>query len=280
MNQLLHPDGGFLFKFKERNDSIKQEYLDILAAMLKEITGELKLDKNVILRNRSIDPRFQNELYLSLKSDPKPLLPPFPGPNLYEKLHQIFEKVARTLLRDNSRLYRRYSVIASKWVNELTYRDILDSQIRYDLTKLVGLDEDDRKRQVNRTIEEMDEIIETKIRYDYTRGLQCYCDILATVFREEGRSEKYCERLPLYLEAGASNERILFLMGAGLSRNAAIEIYHTFGETVGLPPWSSVRDTVEWLRKNVAEVEEKVPRGLFREVGRLLGLWTPLETER
>jgi hypothetical protein len=140
------------------------------------------------------------------------------------------------------------------------------------MKKDYGLDEQDRKAKINRIIEELDDNIENTIKFEYARGLKCYCDIVQKVLSEQGKDEKYCQRLPLFLESGASDEKILFLIGAGLSRNTSIEIYRIFANGAGLPSWKSVTDTVNWLRVNKSRLTTRqLHRILYSEIERILG---------
>jgi hypothetical protein len=74
--------------------------------------------------------------------------------------------------------------------------------------------------------------------------------------------------LPTFLEAGASDERILFLIGAGLSRNVAIEIFAAFED---LPSWATVGETLDWLQQNKLVIKERLHAVLYSEAERVIG---------
>src|SRR5205807_6994185 len=106
-----------------------------VSELLERIAADIaSLEPSVILRNRSIDPRFQHELYQLLKTRDSMPLPPYPAdPLFYDKLEAIFKLVSVSLLRHRevSRSYRHFSNLASLWINQASYKQILEGQIRY-----------------------------------------------------------------------------------------------------------------------------------------------------
>jgi hypothetical protein len=274
MKQLMFPDRDFLSIYRQRNKDIQQETLNAIKSRLVEIASEISaLDKNLILRNRSIDPRFQFELYKVLKTQSNNrILPPFPDRfDFYQKLQSIFKLISSHLLRESDRSFRHYSFLASEWIKEMPYKRILDKQINFELRSEQDISADEKKRKINKIIEELDDAIEDRIKFDYTRGLKCYCDLIAKLLTDENQQIEYCERLPLFLESGASSEKILFLTGAGLSRNTAVEIFERSGHGSWLPSWGSVTETIAWLRGNKPILKRRLHRVMFREIERLLG---------
>ena len=115
----------------------------------------------------------------------------------------------------------------------------------------------------------MDEELEDIIRFDYTRGLKCYSDAIEQIMSEENwpRPPQYCSDLSTFLEAGASDGRILYLIGVGLSRTVAIEILNAVD---GVPVWHTLKETIAWLRDNISLLKEKMPPLLFVEVERVI----------
>jgi superfamily II DNA/RNA helicase len=271
MKQLMNPTSDLLSKFKGIPD---QEKLDTIRSHLAKIVGSVSsVDKNLMLRNRSIDPRFQFELYELLKDKNARIYPPFPSEaNFYFDLRWIFHMIAKYLLRTKDRKYLFYSNLACEWIRGLPYRKVLENRIQWKHKELEDLDESERKKKINEIIEDLDDAIENKLRYDYTRGLKCYSDIISELLSAEAFERPFCSQLSRYLEAGASDERILFMIGAGLPRNVAIEIYETFRETGGLPMWTTVTNTTEWLRANNEILRNRLDKTLYRDVERVIGI--------
>ncbi len=270
MKQLLLPDQRFLEDFKTRHPSIDENKLGIVGSKLAEVVGQITLDHGIILKNRSIDPRFQEDLYNWMKKTRRPPLPPYPGWGLYEKLEPVFEAVARRLLRDDSKSYRHYAVIASQWIGHYQYKRILLKAIEYKF-RIEPESKKTPKKTVNDVIEELDDDIENRVRFDYVRGLKCYCEILAKVASEEKEPWDYCQRLPAFLETGASDDSVLFLIAAGLSRTTAVEIYESFGGEGMLPKSKSIAETISWLKQNRNRLKLNMHPYFFGELELLLG---------
>ena len=147
----------------------------------------------------------------------------------------------------------------------------MEDRIQFELKRKPGITSAARKREINKIIENLDKAIEDAIRFDYTRGLKCYCDLIGGILAEEGIHLDYCQNLPLYLESGASDENVLYLIGAGLSRNVAIEISEIIRSSGELPVWTAVRAALEWLKQNKSHLKSLIHPVLYEEVERLVG---------
>jgi superfamily II DNA/RNA helicase len=277
MKQLLYPDTDFLSSFKARTKGVTEETLNKIRSLLAEKTKEISpLDKNVILKNRSFDPRFQFELYQVLKEETHHILPPYPQDSeFYKKLEGIFEKIAKYLLRRNDFWYKHYSYLSVKWIKQTPYKSILDSEIKHELERVRklkkrDLDEKEKKQVTNDAIEDLDNAIEDEIKFNYSRGLKCYIDITERILSEENRQDVFCNNLSLLLESGASDRKILFLIGAGLSRNTAIEIFENFDDGRKLPQWDTIAATIQWLRQNNSTLQAYLHPIIYREIEKLL----------
>ena len=90
-------------------------------------------NRKVILKNRSIDPRFQISLYRRLKRSAYRPLPVFPdNPAFYSNLESIFQLIAEHLLQDPLGSYRHYLYLANLWIRQTPYKQLLESQIQYE----------------------------------------------------------------------------------------------------------------------------------------------------
>lgn len=272
MKQLMYPETDFLSKFKGLSEQISQDNLNTIKSLLVKRTSDYSShQRNAFLKNRSIDPRFQCTLYKLLKQqNAERVPPPFPtDPAFYSHLQVIFRLVAKHLLKDSTESHKHFLYLAAVWIREGAYKQILDGQIQYEKDH-EHFDFTKPKQEINRIIEDLDEDLEDKIRFDYTRGLKCYSDIFEEIMSEENQllPPEYCQLLPTFLEAGASDKRILFLIGAGLSRNVAIEISRTMGS---LPDWNTLEETIAWLRTNGSALKEKMHPLLYEEIERIIG---------
>jgi hypothetical protein len=76
MKQIMHPDRDFLSRFKQLHEGINEETLQTIRSLLAKNVQQLAIsERDVYLKNRSIDPRFQDELYLAMKQGHR-ILPP------------------------------------------------------------------------------------------------------------------------------------------------------------------------------------------------------------
>jgi len=269
MKQILSPDTNFLSRFARLHPDITQETLETIRSLLVEQINRFSiLDKTTYTKNRSFDPRFQEELYHELKNTRPHLLLPHPhSGDFYDTLARIFELVSKFLLRQTNRRHVYFTMLANQWIKEIPYKRILDDQIRHNLED--NLSEAARKSKINEIIEELNVSLEETIRYDYTRGLKCFSDITRQILSEEKSDQTFCEDLYQYLETGASSDRVRFLIGAGLPRTTAITIVEAWGRHL-LPEWNRVGDTVLWLREHSSELKIILPEILYRDLEKLI----------
>ena len=260
MKQLRYPDLHFLANLKKRCETISQQQLNMIKELLVKKTAELILDKEIILKNRSIDPRFQNELYKEIKSDFEPL--PFPDDyRFYYKLCSIFQKLSKHIFREYNRSYEYFAFLASRWIQEAPYKSLIEGKISYNVRQGRHLGRD-WKKFVNRLIDELDDEIEQKLKYEYTRALKCYLDITEAIQQKIGDSRPYCRALPIFLEAGTKNRNTLFLLEVGLSRTVAIRVAHLM-DFVRL---EDSEQCIKWLKLNRTKIKNSLPQLLFSEV--------------
>ena len=229
-----------------------------------------ELDKNIIKKNRVIDARLQYDLYIYLKKS-KLILPPYPNElNFSDELEKIFSIISKILLHNDTNSYKHFTKIAKKWIGHLPYKIILQYKIAAsEYNPLIGTDKqslensDDvllRKKAINVLIDDFDNDLEKHIKFVYTKNLQCYCDIIKLVMKENDDRRTFCEALPEYLEAGAHDERILILLNLGISRNTALNIYKY------LKNINNATECIGWLKSNISYLENKLDDIQFDEI--------------
>ena len=224
---------------------------------------QLMLPDETILRNRTFDPRFQNNLYIALKGT-QYLSLPFPDSDkyFYWKMKKIFFLISMYLFERQSRRWSYLAVLGANWILEKPYREILDGKIEHNHSKENETD----KEFHNRIIEDLDVDIERALKYDYARGLKCYSDVVRHIVEEENEPAKYgCEELPVYLEWGTFNKNTLFFMELGLSRSVSILLNKRIGEDL-----NTQTDCLSWLRSNEKSFEGTMPEIFYKEIVRLL----------
>ncbi len=102
MKQLRDPQLNSLDELKRKYPKVSDEKIITLKQALEKITQDIsKLDKNIVLRNPSIDPRLQYELYLYLKKPNNMVLPPEPDyETFYKDLEKIFSLLQQFIFKD------------------------------------------------------------------------------------------------------------------------------------------------------------------------------------
>lgn len=273
MKQLKDPEGTYLRELQIRCSEIPDNKFQRLKKLLKIRANEVEDIKEIALKNRSIDPRLQFELYkelsrsvmLELPMDPSDVDPSDmeAGRAFYNNLMRIFEYISTYLLKEQSVSYKYYALIAKFWLSQMSYKRILESNLNYaeNVQKQILT-----KKLVNKIIDELDETLETALKYDYSRGLKCYCDLLTRVMKEKNDRRTFCTEISTYLEAGASDPRIFLLLSTGLSRNSAVSVYEKMDPNV-----KDISACIQWLRTNRSLLERELHPILFKEIESLVG---------
>ncbi len=248
--------------FLQRSKNILLSDIELVATKIEDAC-QLILPDEIILKNRTFDPRFQNDLYITLKGTEYITLP-FPDSDkyFYWKMKKIFFHISTYLFKRQSRRWSYLGVLGANWILEKPYREILDGKIEHNKAK----ENETEKEFHNRIIEDLDVDIERALKYDYTRGLKCYSDIVKYIADEENEFTKHgCEELPVYLEWGTFNKNTLFFMELGLSRSVSILLNKRIGVDL-----STSKDCLSWLRLNEKSFETTMPDIFYKEIVRLL----------
>ena len=246
-------------KCRTLEPEIKKQILNRLSEISTSINN---LNSNVILKNRGIDPRFQHELYEFLKMPENLVLPPVPDrENFYDDLLKIFETISRIILREDHRRYLYVTNLATSWIKGRPYKRLLSKKIESNSHNNSESD----KAFINRMIDELDDDIENLIKFEYTRALQCYCDVIEQILHENHSTKTFCVNLPEYLEAGAWDPRIFLLMDVGFTRTSALYIYTKLNLEI-----SDVTGCLAWVRKNKSSVLKWLPTSLHMELNLIL----------
>ncbi len=271
VKQLRDPSARFIKDIRVRCPNIPDDKIDKIAALLISNAQEVDHLKEIILQNRSIDPRLQNELYSKLhqtktKNLKLPLDPSEPDNymQLYANLKDVFSYISEFITKENNLSYKYYALIANHWLLHKPYRLILRKNIEYQ-TDTLG--KAYNKKLVNELINDLDRVLEDTLKFEYARGLKCYVDILSRILQDRHETVSFCKELPMYLEAGASDSRIFVLLSAGLSRNTAVELYDELPKTI-----KDVTGCMEWLRTNSQIVRRKLHDYMYQEVDDVIGL--------
>jgi hypothetical protein len=271
VKQLKDPESKFLEKILARKNELSTDKLKQIKTRLKVIENKLKpLNKDVIFKNRTIDPRLQYNLYQSLNVKETNNIVTAPAPddeNFVKKLREIFQFIAIYLFREQNGSYRYFSGLARRWIKETTYKQLIMQKIDYNIRKgnYEGSTQAEYKAFVNKMIEDLDSELEVSIKYKYSRGLKCYMDITAQILKERDETKEVCEELPIYLEVGACSKNVLLLLELLLSRSTAIQVNEFLPE--GL---ETIEQCVKIIKKQKNAIKESLSPVLYNEVEELL----------
>ena len=259
VKQIENPGGDFLQRLKKKYSNISDANLDVVKTLLIQISDDVSKLREIIMKNPSIDPRLQFELYNYLRKDGNLVLPPEPDfENFYDDLLKIFNIIQEVLFKDNSAAYTRYAFVANEWISQKPYTRIITNRLNY-----LKREKEDilDKKLINREIDDIDDIIENTLKYEYTRALRCYCDIIQYIMTRRSGLAPYSMRLPDFLETGAYDNRVFLLLGIGLTRNNAISISREMISTI-----ETTREAMTWLKDNKEMIKSKLHPIMYREL--------------
>lgn len=196
--------------------------LNQILFMVKKIADEIELPEEIILKNRSIDPRLQDRLYKYLKKIDSPTVPKHPSSgDFYSDLIKIIPILNESFNKTDYERYNNYhALIANWWASEKTLREIIDERIDY---LKDNKNNEPNEDNINKEIENIFEIINKKIKYELCRDINCYIDILNYILKEDDASGSK-QHIGYYIEMGAYNANTLLLLGNGIPRTLAILI--------------------------------------------------------
>ncbi len=272
VKQIKYSSSDFLVELKKRYNDISNKTIHEIEIELNRIAKHLsEIDKNIILKNSSIDPRLQHELFSNLKNTNQLILPPYPtDKNFRSRLTIIFELIAKYLMKDYSQSYRFYVLMADFWIHQHSYKYILERRLSYERDqirkKTKGTEDYDLTPQkINKIIDDLDDTLERQLKFEYTRGLQCYCDIVEKILLDRKQNIDFCRDLPDFLESGAYESKVFLLMSLGISRNASITISNLIPDDI-----TTVMEALEKLREYAKSIKFQVHELVYDEIKKLI----------
>jgi len=260
IKEILKGSDKFVEQLIERNADITKDHLDEIVAYLTNIASNIALKGEIISKNGSIDPRLQNNLYTALKKLPSLPIPVHPAHhNFYDSLRDILSLINKCFKRDyNPESFRFISWLSSNWSNEKTLGEIIHQRIDFLEKKGTVYD----KKNINREIEDIIKTINQKLTYEICRDLSCYIDILKFVSQERGINvSQLDEKLPYYIEIGASKPTTLALMNNGIPRTVAILISRKIS-----PDIQDFNKFKKYIRDNKESLKKQISSILFDEL--------------
>ncbi len=219
ISALRKENKDLLAQLKLRESRITDEYLKEIEMFVEDIVKKIRaMPGDVVLRNETIDPRLQHDLFEKLMNCRDPPTPKHhPNDNeFYSDLVQILSLTNDCFKRGLSEpQIKRIAVLATKWIREEGLGEIINEQIRRDPKCKDGKIS---KSDVNKIIRDTIETISKDIEFKIYRDVSCYMDILAYVLMKRGIQTGYISTLPYYIELGASKLSTITLVNMGVPR--------------------------------------------------------------
>lgn len=256
VNEIRRGNKEFVGQLLKRDTSITQQDLDQIIDHVKEIVKNTKLPGNIILKNRLIDPRLQNTLYLTLKDMSRPPIPLHPNASgFYESFNEILKIINKSFYMGKGDRSTYLSFLAMSWVSENTLGEIISRRIKHNLSN------NPTKREINKEIEDCIKDINGSLQFEMTRDLSCYIEVLKQVFDERKRTYNLVENLPYFLELGAYKPTTITLLNNGISRTPAI-----IASRILPPNIQDLNECKKHIKENAERLKEELPHILFEEL--------------
>jgi superfamily II DNA/RNA helicase len=255
----------FVFTGRMPSEPATPESRSELALTMDRIKGlELRLPREVFIRNSTILPSKLERIYLTLLAEPdlRPWLPLRPyDEGFYAGLVRIFELLQTEFDERAGFSFRFEANQASKWIWQRTLREIIESRLTWQR-------ENGKRADVQKTIRDIIKCIEQRLRFHWVRHLRAYNDVLVAALIAKGQSEEADRLFPLYLhlEYGASNSVVINLVSLGFSRTASLILFK-----LGIFPPDADPESCRQIILRTNLTRRQVPPFLQREVRALLG---------
>lgn len=204
----------------------------------------------------------QNKLYqflLSLVNFEEWVLPHPKSPKLYDNLLTICYQLNLfgIYIPTDINSIEFICLIARKWVQGESLKEIITEQIRWNATqKVLDDDEDEVGGKTNSAVRRVITTINSDVTFRLSNALRCYQLLLNNVLAEKGL-EMSNVKLHSFLEVGAYKERVISLINLGASREAAIEIDEILGPGTEIETYA---DLIELLSSNALDEIHNVTR--------------------
>lgn len=234
--------------------------LEEIHTYVKTIVLEVDLPAEIILRNRSIDPRLQNKLYKKLKEIQSPPILRHPAKgNIYADLEKILPLLNECFNKESHDKYTKYhALFANWWVNEKTLRQIIDISLDYIRKKDNSVDLNEEL--INKEIENIFDTANIKMKFELCRDIGCYIDILQYVLGNDLLDIDEVTNMSFYIEMGAFKPTTLALMNEGFTRTAAILISRKMPQN-----FKDYEQCRKFILDNIKELNKYIPPILIQE---------------
>lgn len=241
-----------------KNKKFTDDEISTAMGYLKSNLNTIEIPRNVLMKNPSIDPILQNQLYIRIKADDIrewvlnktsnfakfldsekiETLPIYDRPfywqlvNLFGKLNEIFNLFYEGYKKHNQKWLTATSTSlqAKRWLSGAPIGQIIKQNIEY----LSGLNNSYKINPEN--LEDVNRVINDTIRYNSNittyllpKYIKVLVDILDEILTDKQKEEyKLTMSLPTMLELGTQEPLIIQLISSGITRSVAIQIFDIY----------------------------------------------------
>jgi replicative superfamily II helicase len=241
-----------------RGTKISQAELDKITKLVHDITREIVIPEDVLLTNKSIDPRLQNRLYVALSSKQKlPQLYSVNNNEFYNSLKEILEETYEAFNKKNkTKEIPKVTMNCNLWIKEKTLKEMISDRLNYK-RKFGALSSQEINDVIDRTIR----MIEKKVRYELSQDVGCYIGIYSHIAEKRNiEVNDMVKNIGYYLELGAYRPTTLTLINNGIPRSLAITL------SKRLPQDVTDFDTLKRLiDRQIEQIKIEIPPFLIDE---------------
>lgn len=234
-NKLIreHSSGNLDNTMEAGDVLLTREQKQLLISEIRNAHKRLKVSSFTLEASPTIGYIQQNKLYLSLLDEEsyESLLLIHPkSSGFYNRLVSVVTRLHEHGLYVPSEDYgvNYICLIASKWSRGKSLREIIEKQIEHH----------GESGKENKSVRDVIKVINNDARFRLANALRCYHVLLSEILLGKGLD---LNSLPIhsFMEIGACDERMVMLINAGLSREAAKEVDNNLPKSIEI---SSVKD--------------------------------------
>ncbi len=204
--------------------NVPSEDWQITLEQLKIYRGTLPAD--VLRHNFTLPAGKLGALFEHLVTAPDilSLIPLEPWKTGAYKILQSVMQLVRETLNPPSRKYRRFHAwLAFWWMRGESLRWLIDARFK-NCKDAAAKNGEPLEMTINDVIPTIVDGIEKTLRFEYARDIKAYLELLPLALAERDPDAEHppIPPLPLYLECGTTNQKVIKLMSLGLTRMTAM----------------------------------------------------------
>ena len=251
-------DTAFIDDLMRRNPSFEKDKLDIIQNEIQKIASKITISPEIIEKNSSINPNYQQELLEVFKSKTPPI-PTFPTHiDFYKNLSNIYKIINLYFKRTKDQSHKYYTFLTDKWIKGTSFKELIALKIRNPSEQTALM--------INQAIDELFDDINDKLLFEYETLLKCYIDILLFFYKDSGYdTSRICEGLPAFIEYGTYQKNVIIFQSIGISRATALTL-----NKLAVKDFADEQDARTWLTSNKSLFSERLSKVINDEINSII----------